>query len=52
MAKSLARVVLMFEGRDQAAVQSARVSWRNAKEAGHDVTYWKETPAGKWEKQA
>ena len=50
--KSLARIVLMFDGRDQAAVQSARVSWRNAREAGHDVTYWKETPAGKWEKQA
>jgi DNA polymerase-3 subunit chi len=51
-AKSLLRIVLMFDGRDQGAVQSARTSWRNAKEAGHDVTYWKETPAGKWEKQA
>lgn len=51
-AKSLARIVLMFDGRDPDAVQSARLAWRNAKEAGHDVTYWKETAAGKWEKQA
>jgi DNA polymerase III subunit chi len=52
VAKSLTRIVLMFDGRDPDAVQSARVSWRNAKEAGHDVTYWKESAAGKWEKQA
>ena len=51
-AKSLTRIVLMFDGRDPDAVQTARLSWRDAKEAGHDVTYWKETPAGKWEKQA
>jgi DNA polymerase-3 subunit chi len=51
-AKSLARIVLMFDGRDESAVQSARVWWRNAKEAGHEVTYWKETLTGKWEKQA
>jgi DNA polymerase III subunit chi len=52
LSKALVRIVLMFDGRDTDAVQSARVAWRNAKEAGHDVTYWKETPAGKWEKQA
>jgi DNA polymerase III subunit chi len=51
-AMALTRIVLMFDGRDPGAVQSARVSWRNAREAGHEVTYWKETPAGKWEKQA
>ena len=49
--KSFARIVLMFDGRDAAAVQSARAAWKDAKAAGHDVTYWKESPTGKWEKQ-
>jgi len=47
----LARVVLLFDGRDEAALASARSAWKDAKGAGHDVTYWKETPNGKFEKQ-
>ena len=47
----LARVVLLFDGRDEAALASARAAWKDAKAAGHDVTYWKETPSGKFEKQ-
>ncbi|MBU6298234.1 MAG: DNA polymerase III subunit chi [Alphaproteobacteria bacterium] len=49
--KELTRIVLMFDGRDPAAVENARGAWKNAKAAGHDVTYWKESPTGKWEKQ-
>jgi DNA polymerase-3 subunit chi len=47
----LARVVLLFDGRDEAALGSARAAWKEAKAAGHDVTYWKESPSGKFEKQ-
>ena len=47
----LARVVLLFDGRDVQALADARAAWKEAKDAGHDVTYWKETPAGKFEKQ-
>ena len=47
----LARVVLLFDGRDAQALASARAAWKDAKTAGHDVTYWKETPNGKFEKQ-
>ena len=47
----LARVVLLFDGRDAAALAAARAAWKDAKDAGHDVTYWKETPGGKFEKQ-
>ena len=47
----LARVVLLFDGRDAQALASARAAWKDAKTAGHDVTYWKETPGGKFEKQ-
>jgi DNA polymerase-3 subunit chi len=47
----LARVVLLFDGRDEAALANARSAWKEARGAGHDVTYWKETPNGKFEKQ-
>ena len=48
----LARVVLLFDGRDEAALANARAAWKDAKASGHDVTYWKETPNGKFEKQS
>jgi DNA polymerase III subunit chi len=51
-AKAFARIVLLFDGRDPEALQGARAAWKEARAAGHDVAYWKETPAGKWEKQA
>jgi DNA polymerase-3 subunit chi len=47
----LARVVLLFDGRDGRALDRARAAWKDAKGAGHDVTYWKESPSGKFEKQ-
>jgi DNA polymerase III subunit chi len=50
-AKALTRIVVMFDGRDAAAVETARAAWKDAKAAGHEVTYWKESPTGKWEKQ-
>jgi len=49
--QGLARVVLLFDGKDSQALAYARTAWKEAKAAGHDVTYWKETPAGKFEKQ-
>jgi DNA polymerase-3 subunit chi len=50
--QSLARIVLMFDGRDADALASARAAWMDAKAASHDVTYWKESASGKFEKQA
>ena len=47
----LARVVLLFDGRDGEALAQARAAWKDAKASGHDVTYWKEAPSGKFEKQ-
>jgi len=44
--------VLLFDGRDPHALENARAAWKSAKAAGHDATYWKESPSGKWEKQA
>lgn len=51
MAKALTRIVLLFDGHDPSALQAARGAWKTAKASGHEVTYWKESPTGKWEKQ-
>jgi DNA polymerase-3 subunit chi len=48
---TLSRIVMLFDGRDEVALASARAAWKDAKGAGHDVTYWKESPSGKFEKQ-
>jgi DNA polymerase-3 subunit chi len=50
--QAFARIVLLFDGRDETALNGARVAWKRARAAGHDVTYWKESPSGKFEKQA
>jgi DNA polymerase-3 subunit chi len=47
----LTRIVMLFDGRDAAMLDTARAAWKDARAAGHDVTYWKQTPAGKFEKQ-
>ena len=47
-----ARVVYLFDGRDGAAVAGARERWKSAKDAGCEVTYWQQSPAGRWEKKA
>lgn len=42
----------MFDGRIDEDVQAARARWKNHKEAGHDLTYWQQTPQGSWDKKA
>ena len=46
------RVVILFDGHDQAALESARAQWKAARAAGAPVTYWQQTPSGKWERKA
>jgi len=45
-----ARCCDMFDGNDQAAVETARQRWSAVKSAGHSLTYWQQTAAG-WEKR-
>lgn len=52
IADSFQRIVLLFDGRDPQALGAARESWKKAKDAGIEATYWRQTAAGKWEKQA
>ncbi len=46
------RVVHMFDGRDDAAVAAARERWREAKAAGHTLTYWHQDENGRWARKA
>ena len=45
-----ARVFELFDGRDGEAVAAARERWRIYKDAGHDLSYWKQDERGRWEK--
>jgi len=46
-----ARVVDMFDGREESAVANARERWKNYKEKNHALTYFKQNEAGSWEKK-
>lgn len=46
------RAVFMFDGHDQDQLQAARAQWKTQKSAGHTVTYWQQSPEGRWEKKA
>lgn len=49
--KRLARVCVLFDGNDEAALQVARGQWKALTEAGCTAQYWSEA-SGKWEKKA
>ncbi|MCP1197974.1 DNA polymerase III subunit chi [Notoacmeibacter sp. MSK16QG-6] len=46
------RVVLMFDGHDEAQLADARAAWKSLKAEGHDVTYWQQGEGGGWRKMA
>jgi len=46
------RACVLFDGRDLDALETARSQWKEAKAAGIAASYWRESAAGKWEKQA
>jgi DNA polymerase III subunit chi len=41
----------LFDGQDEASVQAARGRFRQAREAGHVLTYWQQSEVGRWEKR-
>lgn len=45
------RVVFMFDGHDETQLSLARQDWKAVRAAGHQATYWKQTPDGRWERQ-
>ncbi|MGE0594794.1 MAG: DNA polymerase III subunit chi [Hyphomonadaceae bacterium] len=48
---SFERACLMFDGRDEAALEMARSRWKEARASGVEASYWRENASGKWEKQ-
>ena len=46
------RLVVLFDGRDSAAVAQARGAWKSVKAAGCTATYWQQSSEGRWEKKA
>lgn len=50
--KGYTRILDMFDGTLDHMLQSARHRWKTYKEQDHDLTYWKQTAKGGWEKGA
>jgi DNA polymerase-3 subunit chi len=46
------RIVYLFDGNDEDAIARARAQWKSAKGAGCTVTYWQQSPEGRWENKA
>ncbi len=46
------RAVFMFDGHDAMQLETARENWKAMKAAGHEVTYWQQTPDRRWERKA
>ena len=44
------RCLLLFDGKDEAAVADARERWSAARDAGHEVVYWRQTRDGQWQR--
>ena len=49
--RTYTRVVVLFDGNDEEAVQRARASWTAVKAEGHEATYWQQSERGRWEKK-
>jgi DNA polymerase III subunit chi len=46
------RVVLLFDGEDPDALETARARWSEVKSAGFEVTYWQADEKGIWRRHA
>lgn len=54
--KDYDRIVYIFDGHNNEAVEHARSRWKFHKDetenTGHEQTYWQQNPKGGWEKKA
>ena len=46
----LERCFVVFDGQDEEALNRARGLWKQLKDAGRALAYWKQTETGRWEK--
>jgi DNA polymerase-3 subunit chi len=47
-----ARCLVLFDGKDDDELKRARQQWSGFKASGAALSYWKQSPEGRWEKQA
>jgi DNA polymerase-3 subunit chi len=45
------RAIVLFDGRDSDGLAAARAQFRSLRDAGHSLSYWRQTPDGRWEQQ-
>ena len=48
----LARAVILFDGRDEAAVATARTDWKRLKAEGHEISYWQQDENHRWQNRS
>ncbi|MBI1215515.1 MAG: DNA polymerase III subunit chi [Alphaproteobacteria bacterium] len=41
----------LFDGNDDEAVQAARARWKDYKEQGHEISYFQQDDAGRWQQK-
>ena len=46
-----ARALVLFDGKDDGQLKLARQQWLGLKGQGAALSYWKQSPEGRWEKQ-
>lgn len=46
------RTIVLFDGNDETSVQAARGLWKKEAGLGRTVSYWRQSPEGRWEKKA
>ncbi|MGN6117618.1 MAG: DNA polymerase III subunit chi [Sphingomonas sp.] len=49
--ESYERLVLVFNGDDDVALETARTVWTDCKSRGFDVTYWQADERGRWQRR-
>lgn len=49
---SYERIILMFDGNDTDQLDAARLQWKRLKDQGFELTYWRQSERGRWEKRA
>jgi DNA polymerase III subunit chi len=50
--ENFAKVLDMFDGSNPTALEKARARWKQYKDAGHTLSYLRQTEAGGWEQKA
>ncbi len=50
--EGIERCFIIFDGRDETALQQARARWKTLKTDGANLAYWRQTDEGRWEKAA